>query len=153
MMVRDWSIGGPLLAFYLLLVINTFFSVKFFSSLTSPADPYQKWVDGVLVLIYLALATQMGSPISFLLIASLLFLVACVKYSLLFRDFEYPRLLFRKIAVNIFGAILCLLTLLWFYMRYSHIALIAFPVLFAIANIYLLFIRPLYTLETRRVNF
>ncbi|MBI2612939.1 hypothetical protein HYW59_03985 [Candidatus Kaiserbacteria bacterium] len=140
--------GIPLAVFYALLILNTFFSVRFFSSLL-PADLLQKVIDTVLLAFYLLLAFSMNDEVRFFLIALGLFLVASVKYVFLLKHTSYEKILRRKIRVNLVGAAACGAAWGGVVLGYPLESVWMAVVAFAIANIHLLLIRPIYVLEQK----
>lgn len=139
------SVLLPHVIFYVVLVINTFFSVRFFSRI-APENKSQLAIDTVLVLLYIALAFSLGRPITFAFFALCLFIAASTKYPLLLLVIPQTDVLKRKILIDLMGTATCAailgLTLLGFALEAAWI----FAVSFTLANIYLLLIRPMYRL-------
>ena len=94
--LTDAALSMPLLVFYATLTINTYSSIKFFSAIIPTDDVVQRWLDFVLVLIYLTLACSLGKPLWFFFMALFLFIVAPIKYSCLLGRIPHPNLLKRK---------------------------------------------------------
>lgn len=138
-------VGIALFAFYALLILNTFFSIRFFSSLV-PSDDTQKIVDSILFLVYIALAFSMDNEIVFLIIVTSLFLVASLKYVLLLKHTAYRKVLSRKIRLNLIGATACGAAIVGSLLGHTLESAWVLSVVFGLANVYLLFIRPMYRL-------
>src|SRR3990172_11302373 len=62
----------PHFIIYAVLVVNTYFSIRFWSAL-QPQDSRQFLIDAILVLAYLALAFSIGEPTYFAFAAFALF--------------------------------------------------------------------------------
>ena len=144
--VYDWRESFPLAVFYALLVINTYPSVRLFSSLVPQEDGKHALADILIAGVYLFLAASLGNPQQFALCATVLFLVAAAKYSLMLYDIPHPHLLERKIRADLLGALGCAMTLATMNAGYTLYASWGLAALFAVANIYLLAVRPLYRL-------
>jgi hypothetical protein len=133
----------PLILFYVILIINSYFSIEFFSKIT-PNDRYeQKIVDFSMVVIYLALILNLGNQLAYLLISVALFVVATLKYSLLL-EIVKVKTLKRKIIIDLFGGIACTLALAGSLAGYGEITNWIWAIAFLFANIYLLIINPMY---------
>ena len=140
---RDSPALAPTALFYTVLVINTFFSIRFFAHLP-PTKRDETRIDGILTILYLALALTIGRAVPFMGIATVLFLSAIAKYALLLRLIEYPRTLHRKMAIDSLGALLCLATLVGAWAGFAIESAWALAVVFAAANVFLLLVRPMY---------
>jgi hypothetical protein len=136
------------LIFYFTLIFNTYFSIKLFSGLVSFDDTLQNIVDAVLFFIYLSLAISFGNISHFILTVTLLFIVASAKYSLMLFVVEQPKLLKRKILVDISGIAMCFLSLFGIILSgnetYSAWVL---AVVFVLSNVVLFTVYPLYRLD------
>ncbi|MES2953760.1 MAG: glycosyltransferase [Patescibacteria group bacterium] len=152
--VLAWSAADPTLrsvplgVFYTLLVFNTFFSVRLFSRVISPTDPIQILVDLGLCFLYAGLVLSFTVPAFFLLITAFLFVVATAKYAFLLGKIDHPKLLKRKILVDLLGAFGALGTLIFFSIEKGALSLWIFAIGFAIANFLLFTVWPLYRLDT-----
>lgn len=135
----------PELVFYAVLVLNTFFSVRFYSAL-QPKNSSQVCIDAVLVVAYIALAFSLGRPISFAFAALCLFIIAPQKYALMLELVPHATLLRNKILIDLSGAMLSAAVLGATIAGYAYAGAWVLAVLFTLANIYLLFIRPMYRL-------
>ncbi len=150
--VTDTANALPLTLFYLTITINTFFSVKLFSSIIPPGDPIQIIIDTILILLYFVMAFFLGNPITFVFFTLLLFITASTKYSFLLNQLPHPRLLKKKILIDLSGVLMSTLTLGGIILGYSWISTWAFSIVFIIANILLFFVWPLYRPDTKTVS-
>lgn len=136
-----------LLLYYCLLLLNTFFSVRVFSSITPP-NALQAVFDAILVLIYAGLAFSFASVVNFTAISAGLFLISALKYVHLKRIVSsYQTLLQRKIRINGLGVLLSLGALAFALTGYSDAAGWLLCGVFALANFYVLFLKPMYRLD------
>jgi len=135
----------PHLVFYIVLVLNTFFSVRFFSRI-APENRSQLEIDAVLVILYFALALSMGRPVAFAFFALCLFIAASSKYPLLLLVIPQTNVLKRKILIDLLGTAVCAAILGATLLGYAFAAAWVLAILFMFANVYLLFIRPMYRL-------
>ena len=145
--VSDWSLSAPLVLFYALLVLNTFFSVRCFARVTPPGDRLQKLFDAVLVAIYVGLAASFTDAPRFAGWGSLLFAVATLKYVVLLGRVGSVMLLAKKIRVDVLGTIACVWALGVMLIGYAREASWALAGANAIANVYVLWVRPIYRIE------
>ena len=147
--VLFYSIVSPFLLphfiIYTALVINTFFSIRFWAAL-QPNDVRQLLVDAVLIVAYLALAFSMGEPTYFAFTTFALFGLATVKYVLMRGCTSHGALVERKISLDALGALACALLILGMLLGYALEATWFFAVGFTLANVYLLLVRPMYRL-------
>ena len=142
--LEDIYASLPLAVFYATLTVNTFFSIKLFSNLIPTGNISQKVIDAVLFVSYLALAFSFNSPIIFASIVTLLFIAATLKYALLLKIINHPKLLKRKIAIDSLGVVMGALSMLAIAMGYTAVGVWFLAIVFLAANIFLLFIRPMY---------
>ncbi|MEK7156273.1 MAG: hypothetical protein AAB790_00490 [Patescibacteria group bacterium] len=145
-----YSVVGPFLlphvVIYAVLVINTYFSIRFWSAL-QPQDSRQFLIDAILVLAYLALAFSMGEPTYFAFAAFTLFALATVKYVLMRGRTPYEATVERKTSIDALGAFACAVFILGVFLGYALEATWLFAIGFTLANIYLLRIKPMYRLS------
>lgn len=146
-LVRDWQTSLPLLFFYITLVINTYFSIQLFAQITPANNVSENVIDIVLGAIYLFLAWNMSSPIWFTFLATMLFIVAICKYLLLRRFIHQPNLMKRKIRIDIIGTTSCLFAFIGVVAGYAHATTWIWALLFLGANVYWLYISPMYRLD------
>lgn len=135
----------PHVIFYVVLVVNTFFSIRFFSRI-APENKSQVAIDTVLVLLYLALAFSMGDPLAFAFFALCLFIAASSKYPLLLLVIPQTNVLKRKILIDLMGTAVCAAVLGATILGYASQAAWVAALGFTLANVYLLLIRPMYRL-------
>ena len=125
-------------------MLNTYVSIRFFSSIIKKGDRVQIVLDAVLFAIYLALAFNLNNRIFFTFWALLIYIVAAAKYALLLGTVPHPRLLKRKILVDISGIMMCALALIGILTGHGTLSLWLMAVVFFIANILFFFVWPLY---------
>src|SRR3989344_3392645 len=126
----------PHVIFYAVLVVNTFFSVRFFSRI-APENKSQFAIDTVLVILYLALAFSMGYPFTFAFFALCLFIAASSKYPLLLLVIPQTNVLKRKILIDLLGTGTCAAILGATILGYPYEAAWTMAILFTLANVYL----------------
>jgi hypothetical protein len=136
----------PLLIFYLMLTINSFFSIRLFSAITPPDDKAQQAIDFLLACTYVFLAYSIDSPPVFFLTLLLLFILAPAKYALLFDKIPHPKLLKKKIIIDLWGTFLSGAAIAGYVAGYSYESAWALAIIFILANVYLLILNPLYRL-------
>ena len=139
--------AAPLLGlFYVVLTLNTYYSVRFFSPLTHPNDIAQRLMDVVLVLVYILLAFSFGAVAVFTFFALCLFIVATAKYALLIGAAPYATVR-HKILIDLLGAAWCVICLCGALEGYTTESAWVLAGGFLIANLYLLGWRPMYALR------
>jgi hypothetical protein len=141
---QPWAAKAPNAVFYAVLVLNTFYSVRFFDALP-PQDRDERIIDGALSLLYVALAATIGASLLFAAVGALLFVAAVAKYVLLLRVMDRHDILRRKILIDGLGLALCLATLIGGALFDPLWSAWAQAVVFAAANVYLLAVRPMYS--------
>jgi|SRR3989338_7544545 len=135
----------PHVLFYTVLVINTFFSVQFYAAI-QPKNVSQTLIDITLAVCYIALALSLGQPLPFALWALALFVAAPPKYALMLGLIPHTALLWRKIRIDLTGTAACAGLLAATLLGYPLLGAWVFAILFALANVYLLAIKPMYRL-------
>lgn len=145
--VEDKLLSLPLLIFYAALMVHTYFSIRLFSAIAPRGNFTQTFFDFLLFLVNTGMALALANPLLFLFLNLLLFIVAPVKYSFLLGVVNHPKLLKRKIIVDLLGALAAALSLGVFLVGYEHKAVWGLLIAFSIASVYLFFIRPLYRLH------
>ena len=144
--ITDWKTTLPILIFYAVITINTFFSIKCFSAII-PSDSKLQWlVDAALILLYILMSLNLNSPLHFAIWTSLLFSVAVIKYALLLHLTDYLTLLRYKILIDSLGTLAAVSALAGIAFGYAFAALWLWTVLFCLVNLYIFFIKPLYEL-------
>jgi hypothetical protein len=134
--------------FYATLVVNTYYSIRFFSRLP-PTDRNETVVDAILAVLYVALGLAVANPRLFTFLALVLFVCAIVKYARLRSLIDYPLTLRRKMLIDFLGAMLCAGAFAGTLAGYPVESVAAFAIVFAIANVYLLLIAPAYRVFDR----
>lgn len=141
----NWPYVMPMLVFYIVLTINSFFSIRLFSTITPVEDATQRILDLVLMAVYFLLAYSFDNTKMFLIITLFLFIVAPLKYSfLLLGKVPYPKLLKKKITIDLLGTLLAASVIAGFEAGYTYESAWALAIIFTAANVYLLFIDPMY---------
>ena len=142
--VSDWRLSLPLAVFYIVIVINTYPSVRLFASIVPSEKSHYILSDVALTILYILLAASLGDPITFALSGTFLFIIAAGKYTLLLHDIPHPALLKRKITIDIMGILLCVGSLGIMLSGYVAVGSWALAIIFALANVYFLGINPMY---------
>jgi ABC-type nickel/cobalt efflux system permease component RcnA len=119
--------------------------VRFWRPL-QPKEFSQLFIDAVLFGIYGMLAFSVGRGIDFSFFATLLFIVATTKYAFMLEKTPHSRTIKRKILIDLAGALLCAAALLGTLMGYAEFSAMALAAVFAGANVYLLWHKPMYRL-------
>lgn len=135
----------PHAIFFIALFFNTALSVRFFMPLI-PRTASQWIIDAILLIIYGALALSLSDPLWFPFLATCLFIVATAKYVLLLGTIPYPQTLTRKILIDLLGTVACAAAWGTALLGYPLESAWALATIFAFANLYLLFINPMYRL-------
>jgi hypothetical protein len=142
-LVSDVRRALPLGIFYLMLLINTYFSIRWFAGIVPPRKLFFA-IDAVISLFYLSLALSMNSPLAFMILALGIFVVAEVKYLVAWVGRPNIGVLKRKIIIDGLGVCLCGAGLLGVILGYWQVADVAVATIFVAANFYLLVLRPMY---------
>ena len=145
--LEDFYTTLPLFIFYCVLVFNTYFSIKLFSQIIPGDNVLQKIMDAILIILYVLLALNIHSIIWFVLVDTLLFIMAAAKYAFLLNHTDHPLLLKRKILIDLLGILLSTLTLVGIISGYETVSVWLFAMVFLIANILLLSVWPMYRLD------
>ena len=141
--VRDWASSWPLLGFYALLVINTFFSIRCFSSIAPRQAAPQIVIDCALVALYFYLAFQFANVTRFLWVSVVLFLVAILRHAFMLHTPGYVKLLTRKLLLNLLAAAGCGAALVGVAVGLPQ-SLVIWLGGFLLANIYILLVSKMY---------
>lgn len=136
----------PQALFYATLVVNTFFSIRFFGRI-APTTRKSSVIDSILLVAYLALAGVIGRPLVFPSVVTLLFSAATLKYVAFLKGSAYRSTLRRKIIIDLLGVALAGSYLAISLLGYSSVSAWGFTAVFLIANMYLLMVRPMYRVE------
>jgi hypothetical protein len=137
------EIALPHALFYLVLTINSFYSIRFYSEWTPPSF-LQSVVDGALVIAYIALALSIGLPTAFAFFALCIFVIAPMKYAEMLGKTSHDKTLRRKIMIDMLGTILMTAVLGGTLLGYREESVWVLTIIFALANVYFLMIRPMY---------
>lgn len=151
--VSNWHDSWPLVLFYALLLLNTYFSVRTFASITPEENLLQHSIDMALGACLLVLIFQFNAPLNFVLWMMLLFILAALKYILLTPITGHSRLLYMKIRIDSFGVLLCFLALWGILLGYIYISTVLWVLVFFLANLYVLWLRPHYGLHLHEESF
>ena len=135
----------PQVLFYAVLILNTFYSVRFFHRI-QPVYVSQALVDIVLVVVYTILAFAFGHALLFSYMALWVFLIAPVKYTLMLNHTPHTGALKQKILIDLLGTGFMALVLGIFLAGYVLTSAWLLAIVFALANVYFLFMRPMYRL-------
>lgn len=142
----DTKLLWPNALFYAVITVNTFFSVRLFARIAPPSLS-QLLVDGLLVLAYLGLAFSLGREWAFPFFALCIFVAAPIKYVLMLGVVPHSGLLKKKLLIDLSGTTLCVVALLGaVFFDYPVAVAWGLAIVFSLANIYLLAIRPMYRL-------
>jgi len=134
----------PLSIFFLILIVNTYFSIKLFAQLTPMSDHVQNLMDALLVVLYALLAYGLRNALLFTSILTIVFVVATFKYVLLKRVIDHPRLLKNKTWIDATGVLMCLIAVCGTFFGYEVLTSWFLAIVFGVANIFLLFVKPMY---------
>ncbi len=142
--LNDWSAAEPLVIFFSVMLINTFFSIRYFHHF-EPARSTSQWSINIILFIhYLVLEIYFDRPLWFLVILTSLFAVATWKYILLRRAIGSDAIIARKIRVDGLTTIVAALAVGAAATGAAYFAAWALAIGNIIANIVLLWIHPLY---------
>ena len=133
-----------------LILLNTFFSIRMFASVTSPRDHMQNTVDLGLMLLYVWMTTAIGDARLFACACTVMFALATYKYVLLLGCIPHRKLLRHKIQIDIIGTLGAFIALLGITFVDASLSLWAWVVLFALAKIDIFILRPLYVPHNER---
>lgn len=141
------EVNAQLTIFYIVLAINTFFSIELFASIVSPRSRIQQMMDAILLVLIIGLAFTLQNPILFIFIDLVMFIMATIKYTLILNVVDHPKLLKRKIIIDLSGALLAGLALIGILYGYQVYSIWILTSVFLCANIILLFVWPMYRLD------
>jgi hypothetical protein len=139
--------SAPLVIFYALLLFNTYFSVRTFATITPKGHKGQAFMDFVLGLFLFVLPLYFGEPLLFTVLMATLFGVATVKYIFLESIIGSSRLITQKARIDSLGTLLCLFAVAGILLGYVFWTTVLWTIIFLIANIYVLWVRPIYRLD------
>ncbi|HUX35800.1 MAG TPA: hypothetical protein VMV71_02070 [Candidatus Paceibacterota bacterium] len=144
--IIDWSRSWPLILFYATLLTNTYFSIRSFASIT-PENTTQKLIDVALVVFMFLMVFNFNSVLNFAMLATLLFIIATLKYIFLIKLAGYSKLLYMKIRIDTLGILFCFMAVIGTLWGYGRQTSIIWAIAFALANVYVLRLEPHYRLE------
>jgi len=101
--------AGLLLGFYLLLVLNSYFSISFPEAVFRVRCPSDTAINVSLVAIYLGLPWLVRDPLWFFVTMAVFFCLAVIKYANWLTRIEANFFLRRKIMANALAGLECLL--------------------------------------------
>lgn len=134
----------PIALLFDLILLNTFFSIRMFASVTSPRDHMQNTVDLGLMLLYVWMTTAIGDARLFASACTLMFALATYKYLLLLGHIPHRRLLRHKIQIDAIGTVGAFVALLGISFCSPILFLWLWAIGFAIMQIDIFVLRPLY---------
>jgi hypothetical protein len=143
----------PCLVVQAFILVNTFPSVRTFSTLFPKGNTSDKFVDVALVLVYAIMTYALGEPFWYPVSVALMFVLATVKYVLMRKKVPHPAHLNRKIAFEILGTLSALCATLAVFLGYTFLGLWAWAIGFSLAQIDIFFLHPLYALPPPRGPF
>lgn len=133
--------------FYAALLTNTYFSIRSFASITPKENFGQKLIDAALVACMLLMVLNFNSILNFTILATLLFIIATLKYVFLTRLSGYSKLLYMKIRIDTLGILFCFAAVIGTLWGYARQTSITWSIVFILANIYVLRLEPHYDLK------
>ncbi len=150
--IVDWTESWPLVVFYATLLTNTYFSVRSFASITPKEHLGQQLIDTALIAFMFLMVLNFNSILNFTILATLLFIIATLKYVFLTQLAGYSKLLYMKIRIDTLGILFCFLAVLGTLFGYGSQTSITWAVVFVLANFYVLWWEPHYRLEAHYEN-
>lgn len=137
----------PFALLYACILLNTYFSVRCFSTLARQTL-FQQCVDVTLALLYVSMAWTIGQPLSFALSCGLMFVVASMKYAAMLGTLPHLSLLRYKIMVDALGAGGALVALAGMSAIDALTFAWAWAIGFILAQGWIFLYRPLYVIPT-----
>jgi hypothetical protein len=141
--IENWSIATPLLLFYVLLLIHTFFSIRCFSAVIPASPTSQRVIDTILLILYLALTFLFEYAFAFTATLIIFFALSTLKYHLAPPSPHHAHIL-RKARINALALMPIAAVALGAYAGYSPAALWGGLAIYLAVSVYLFWIRPLY---------
>jgi hypothetical protein len=142
--ITDWRTGWPLVLFYIALVANNYFSIRYFSDIVPPHASWQMPIDTALVALCIILTLTLGNPLYFMLATTILFSVATLKYASALHTIVAPERLHRKIKIDAMGAAGSSLALAGVILGQAFAATAVWAIVFFAVSIYVILMEPLY---------
>ncbi len=134
----------PLFIFYITITINTYFSIRLFSSIVPHDNTKQNIIDALLFCLYIALAFDFNNPNIFVFLLCILFAIAIIKYTHLLGVITHIKLLKKKIIIDTLGALMALLSFFGIMYGSQTLSVWLLAIVFLLANIILLVVKPMY---------
>ena len=151
-LATDWLYSLPLGIFYATLTLNTYFSIVLFSKIIPQNSKVQNLFDGLLVLSFIGLALGLGNVTFFIFFDLVLFVFATTKYAFMLNKTNHPKLMKRKILVDLFGVFGATFTIGNILLGYETNGVWLLTIAFVFVNIIIFSIWPLYKLDTYDVT-
>ncbi len=145
--IYSFKTSLPIIIFYIILIINTYFSINFFSKIIPKNILSQNIVDIILFTLYILLSFSFNVPIMFVFMACIFFTIATIKYVLLLGNMNHEKVLKKKIMIDSLGIILMQIVLGLIITNYQTFGLWFLVIVFAISNFYLLLLKPMYSIH------
>lgn len=142
--IDNWQKSWPLVVFYAVLILNTYFSVRTFASITPKENLGQHLIDLILAACLVLIALNFNSILNFIILTMLLFIVATLKYIYLTQLVGYSKLLYMKIRIDTLGILFCFLAVIGTMWGYGRQVSIIWLITFVLANVYVLWGNPHY---------
>lgn len=140
----------PMALLFDLILLNTFFSIRMFASVTPATDHVQNAIDLGLGLLYLWMASAIGDARLFACACTLMFALATYKYALLLGRIPHQKLLRHKIQIDVLGTVGALAALAGIMYVDAALTLWIWAVLFALVQLDIFLLRPLYVPHRER---
>ena len=144
-------VAWPLVVFHFFMLLNTFFSIRAFATLI-PTSAGQAAFDIALAACLVIAPLAFNHPVHFAFLVLLLFILATYKYILAIRLVGFSEMLYRKIVIDMLGVVSTFATVVGMWLGFVLPAAILGVVAFAAANVYVLWLKPLYRLDPIQVE-
>jgi glycosyltransferase involved in cell wall biosynthesis len=145
----NWHKAIPLLIFYLVLIFNTFFSIRAFSRIAPSTDSIQRIIDFILVTLYLAMSLNVDNAFYFFYFVMLIFIISSLKYIHQLKVSLYPEVFKKKLIIDLFGTLASALALGGIILGYDKSSIWTWVIIFVLANIILFTLWPYYRVEIK----
>ena len=142
----DWRLAWPLVVFDLFLLVNTFYSIRTFATLI-PIRFGQAVFDLAMASCIVLNPLAFNYPMHFALLNLLLFILASFKYILAIRIIGLSETLYRKILLDMLGVAVIFAVVVAMWRGYVFPAAVLGTIAFVGANIYILWINPVYRIS------
>jgi len=145
-MFRESSYNPSLVWLYALLLLNTYYSIAFFSQLIPTHLQSQRIIDGALSVCYILLPFFFDQSVVYIQLMAVLFILAALKYAVVIDATSYNSVFIKKILIDGIGALAWMFCLGLALSSFPNRGIVAAIVIFSIGNAVVLFIRPKYRL-------